>query len=84
MFNQNISSAYNPGKHITIDEILLPFRGRCSFRMFIPSKKGKFGFKIYCAVDPTTMYLSKAEVYLGKAAQPEQNHGEKVIVCLSK
>jgi hypothetical protein len=80
MFNQNIEAAYNPGKEITVDEILLPFRGKCGFRMFIPSKKSKFGLKIYCAVDPTTKYLCKAQVYLGKPVQPESNHGEKVIL----
>ena len=32
---------YSPGPHVTVDEQLLAFRGRCSFRMFIPNKPAK-------------------------------------------
>ena len=32
---------YSPGPHVTVDEQLLSFRGRCSFRMFIPNKPAK-------------------------------------------
>ena len=32
---------YSPGPHITVDEQLLAFRGRCGFRMFIPNKPAK-------------------------------------------
>ena len=34
-------SNYSPGPHVTVDEQLLAFRGRCSFRMFIPNKPAK-------------------------------------------
>ena len=32
---------YAPGPHLTVDEQLLAFRGRCSFRMYIPNKPAK-------------------------------------------
>lgn len=32
---------YEPGGHLTVDEQLLAFRGRCSFRMYIPNKPAK-------------------------------------------
>ena len=32
---------YNPGPHVTVDEQLLAFRGRCRFRMYIANKQAK-------------------------------------------
>ncbi|XP_066942634.1 piggyBac transposable element-derived protein 4-like [Macrobrachium rosenbergii] len=42
---------YSPGPHLTVDEQLLAFRGRCSFRMFIPNKPAKYGIKLVMACD---------------------------------
>ena len=42
----NLRDAYTPGPHMTVDERLVCFRGRCSFRQYIPSKPGKYGIKI--------------------------------------
>lgn len=35
------SGNYSPGPHVTVDEQLLAFKGRCGFRMFIPNKPAK-------------------------------------------
>lgn len=69
---------YIPGATLTVDEALVPFRGRCSFRMYLPSKPKKFGLKIYCTVDPATMYLCNASVFLGKHAQKKENTKEVI------
>lgn len=45
LINQCINN-YTPGPHLTIDEQLLGFRGRCPFRMYIPNKPNKYGIKI--------------------------------------
>lgn len=69
-----------PGEYLAIDELLLSFRGRCSFRMYIPSKKAKYGIKIFDLVDPKTMYLVDCEVYLGKQNTDEdKNLGQRVL-----
>ena len=34
-------TCYVPGPHLTIDEQLVPFRGNCCFKMYIPSKPAK-------------------------------------------
>lgn len=47
--------------------------------MFIPSKKAKFGIKIFDLVDPATLYLCNIRVYKGKKNNvSEKNFGEKV------
>jgi hypothetical protein len=46
--------------------------------MFMPNKPAKFGLKIWASVDPETMYLHNAIVYLGKGTKPETNLGMNV------
>lgn len=29
---------YNPGTDVTVDECLVPFRGRCALKQYMPSK----------------------------------------------
>ena len=45
-----------PGDNITVDEQLVPFRGRCSFIQYMPSKPDKYGIKIFWACDSETAY----------------------------
>ncbi|CAH2209962.1 jg3638, partial [Pararge aegeria aegeria] len=43
----NWKSLHTPGECIVIDESMMPFRGRISFRQYNPSKAHKYGLKIY-------------------------------------
>nr|XP_022911139.1 piggyBac transposable element-derived protein 4-like [Onthophagus taurus] len=65
-FNHNCKQVYTVSEYCTLDEQLVPFRGRCSFRMYIPSKPAKYGLKIFTLVDARTWYILKSEVYVGK------------------
>lgn len=65
-FILNCNRSYKPGSYITIDEQLLAFRGRCPFRMYIPSKPAKYGMKIVMCCDVRTKYMFAAEPYIGK------------------
>lgn len=69
MFVQNCKKSYCPGENLTIDEMLPGFRGRCSFRQYIPSKPNKYGLKIFALVDSRMFYTLNLEIYAGK--QPE-------------
>jgi len=55
---------------MTIDEQLLPFRGRCPFRQYIPSKPARYGIKTFALVDARTFYTYNLETYLGKQPDP--------------
>ena len=50
---------------MTIDEMLVGFRGKCSFRQYIPSKPAKYGMKIHALPDAKTSYLWNMEIYAG-------------------
>ncbi|GFY59457.1 uncharacterized protein TNIN_241941 [Trichonephila inaurata madagascariensis] len=68
-FVLNCQSCYSVGEHVTLDEKLEPFRGKCSFLRYVPSKPGKYAIKIFALVDTKTLYTSNMEIYCGK--QPE-------------
>lgn len=64
-FADKCKSAYTPFQNVTIDEKLEAFRGKCSFRQYIPSKPNRYGIKIYVIVDSKTYYTIYLEVYVG-------------------
>lgn len=65
-FIKNCQDAFNIGNHACIDEMLVPFRGRCPFRIYMPNKPAKYGLKVLCLTDAHTSYLYNAYLYLGK------------------
>lgn len=46
IFTKNCRENYKPSAYVAIDEQLVAFRGRCPFRMYIPSKPDRYGIKI--------------------------------------
>jgi|UniRef100_A0A2S2QA34 hypothetical protein len=60
---------YNLNPNVTIDEMLESFRGRCSFRQYMPNKPAKYGIKVHALVDSKTYYDFNMEIYAGQ--QPE-------------
>lgn len=82
-FIKNCQKAYSPSESVTIDEQLVTFRGRCSFRMYIPSKPGRYGIKIWALCDSKNAYLYNAKIYAGKEGNvTEVNQGENVVKTL--
>lgn len=66
LFVQSIQKSYIVGASATIDEMLVSFRGRCAFKMYIPKKPCKYGIKIQCLTDARTSYVYNAYIYAGK------------------
>ncbi|CAD7079151.1 unnamed protein product [Hermetia illucens] len=54
-----LKMCYTVGKNVTEDEQLVPFRGRCPFTQYIPSKPHKYGIKIWCLSDANWKYKKK-------------------------
>ncbi|GLV46372.1 uncharacterized protein CBL_20714, partial [Carabus blaptoides fortunei] len=67
---KNFQQAYMPGEKLSLDESLLLFRGRLSFRQYIKSKKARYGIKFF---ELTTFdgYVLNLEIYQGKAAETD-------------
>lgn len=74
IFNNNCKNNYTCSEYAVVDEMLVGFRGRCSFRQYIKSKPRKYGIKITCLCDSITHYLINSFVYTGKTtdANPQK------------
>lgn len=73
-WNKRLRLYLNPGENLTVDEQLVSFRGRCSFRQYIPSKPAKYGIKIWALCDCESKYAWNLQVYLGR---DRNTHSEK-------
>ena len=49
---------YNLDPYRTIDEMLLKFRGRCSFRKYMPTKPGRYSIKFWILADAQNHYCA--------------------------
>lgn len=80
-----LKMCYTVGKNVTVDEQLVPFRGRCPFTQYIPSKPHKYGIKIWCLCDASTYYAWNLEVYTGRDrnCKAEVNQGQRVALTLN-
>ena len=85
MFILKCKANYEPHEDVTVDEQLVTFRGRCSFKMYIPSKPGRYGIKIWVLADAINHYCINAEVYTGrKGAEREKKQGCRVVLELTQ
>jgi len=63
--NTKFQSLYLPGQNIAIDESLTLWRGRLSFRQYIPLKSFTFGIKSYELCESSSGYLWSFIIYTG-------------------
>ncbi|KAJ8940786.1 hypothetical protein NQ314_010596 [Rhamnusium bicolor] len=64
-FKSVFKRSFYPFQNIVIDESLLLFKGRLSFRQYIPSKRHRFGVKFFVMVDCETGYILDFIIYTG-------------------
>ena len=76
---------YHPHKEVSIDEAMIPFKGRSSMKQYLPKKPVKRGFKVWTRADAVNGYISEFYVYTGKEGGiAEVNLGTKVVMSLTK
>ena len=66
LFIQNSQKAYTLGTCICTDEMLVGFRGKCYFKMYMPQKPVKYGLKVLCLTDARNNYAYNAYLYCRK------------------
>lgn len=88
MLLSNFQRSYTPSEYVTIDEMLIPFRGRCSFKVYMPKKPKKYGVKVMCLCDSKTSYMYNAYIYTGAGSdgrgltESQQNFLMKPTQCV--
>ena len=89
LLDERFRTVYVPTQKVCVDESLFLYRGRHSGVQFIPSKRSRYGLKVFklCESDgPCTGYTSVFNVYLGgekdKPKPKEQLVSYKTVVNL--
>lgn len=57
---------YEPDQTLSVDEILQKFKGRLHWKQYIPSKRARYGMKIFCVCESSTSFVYNLIVYTGK------------------
>ena len=70
---------YSPEPFLTVDEQLVEYHGRVSFRMYIPSKPGAYGLEIMWLNEATTGYALKGLPYIGIKTLTNKEKGNMPI-----
>ena len=66
---------FSPTKNLSVDEGMVAFKGRLSFRQYMPAKPTKYGIKVWMVADSSNGYVLNFDVYLGKEAGHRRTHG---------
>ncbi|XP_017483958.1 PREDICTED: piggyBac transposable element-derived protein 4-like [Rhagoletis zephyria] len=83
---QRLKVSYCVGDFVTVDEQLVPYRGRSPFTQYIPSKPAKYGLKLWVAADAETFYAYNMQVYVGRDRNcaTEVNQGQRVVLDMTE
>ena len=79
--NTRFQEAYTPYGNCTIDESMVKFKGRLSFRQYMPAKPIKWGIKVWVLCESDTGYAYNMQVYTGKV-EGRQEKGMAYRVCM--
>ena len=70
---------YNPGSTISIDETMVPWKGRLLFKQYIPGKGHRYGVNIY-KLAASNGYTWNFMVYNGKQDLTARLHHAQIVV----
>ena len=73
---------YQPGKNLSVDESLVKFHGRWKHKVYISSKKAKWGIKFYCLCEAKTGYLYNWIIHAGRKTYDRMCFGTGVTLDL--
>jgi len=57
---------YHPHREQSIDEGMIAYKGRLSFKQYLPAKPTKFGIKVWERADPHNGYVHQFQIYTGR------------------
>ena len=76
---------YQPQWEISIDEVMVAFKGRSSMKQYIPKKPVKQDFKVWVGADSHSGYVSDFDCYTGKKGDTaEVGLGGSVVKHLTR
>ena len=84
-----LQNNFTPYKNVCIDESLLLFKGILHFKQNIPSKRSRFGIKMFLISDCKTGYVLDLIIYSGSTTDitdqnPELGKSGQIVLTLLK
>lgn len=81
--NNKMFNIYYPSRELVIDESMVLWRGRLSFRQYLPAKRHKYGIKVYSLNEPEGLTV-RIRIYSGANDQllSGKGHAHKVVMAL--
>lgn len=85
--NDRFRSVYTPDCDVSIDESLMMWKGRLAWKVFIPSKRARFGIKSFELCEAKSGYVWNFLIYVGKEtifdeSLKDEAYGSKVVLEL--
>ena len=80
--SKNFSEVYHPDKAVSIDETMIPFKGRFAYRQRRAMKPVRDGIKMFQLTETPSGYTWKFEIYTGKRAGEDRIAGDLGITGL--
>jgi hypothetical protein len=85
MAKRNFKETYRPNKNLAIDEAMIKWTGRLSYKQYLPAKPIKRGIKVWMRCDAENAFLTDFNIYLGKSESVSENGlGHDVVSTLSR
>lgn len=70
----NFKTVYVPEQLLSIDESLLAYKGLLGWKQFIPTKRARFGIKLYQLCESQSGYIWNSMFYTGKGTMFRQEY----------
>ena len=76
LINLKFQTAYVPEKNIAIDESLMAYKGKLGFKQYIPTKRSRFGIKLYELCESSSGYIWNMLIYTGKDTPFDEDYAK--------
>ena len=75
---------FNCDREVSVDEAMIPFKGRLAIKVRMPDKPVKFGVKVFVLCDAKSRYCKNVVIYAGKDDRAAGNLGKagKIVMEL--
>ena len=75
---------YEVDGNVSVDESMIKFKGRLSFRQYLPMKPTKWGIKVWVMAESATGYVTNFQVYAGREGSGEKGLAHRVVMDLAR
>ena len=88
LFNDACGKGWTVAKEVSIDEMMIAYKGRCGWKQYMPDKPNSWGLKLWGLCASKTGYMHAFELYTGRKDEAAADDGlglaSEVVLTLLK